>query len=77
MPPLRVASGVVVAASTGDALHEEEVFFPGDVIHALNGTTVTSLAGLREALDKLRAGDAVVAHVERRGEMVYVAFELE
>jgi S1-C subfamily serine protease len=68
---------VLVAASTLDAFREEEVFFPGDIIHAVNGTAISSLDALRAAIDRLQPGDALVAHVERGGEMTYVAFQVE
>ncbi len=77
MPTLRKQTGVVVAASAAASFHEEEVFAPGDVIYAMNGAPVAGLAALREAAAKLHPGDAVVAQVERRGELVYVAFEAE
>ena len=50
---------------------------PGDVIHAINQKQVMSLADLRNALDKLRSGDAVVLHLERGGELLYLAFTVE
>jgi serine protease Do len=77
MPSVRTPSGVLVAASTLDAFREEEVFFPGDIIHAVNGTAISSLDALRAAIDRLQPGDALVAHVERGGEMTYVAFQVE
>jgi S1-C subfamily serine protease len=77
LPRLRSKTGVVVAASAGDALYWEEHFEPGDVIHALNGAPVTSLEGLRGMVAKLQVGAPIAAQVERQGEMLYVAFEVE
>ena len=77
LPSLRKPGGVVVAASASDALYWEERFAPGDVIHALNGAPITNLEALRGAAGKLQSGDPVAAQVERRGKMLYVAFEVE
>jgi serine protease Do len=75
LPDLRIPTGVIVAARTLGA--EQEIpLQTGDVIHALNGTPVTSLAGLRESLAKLKPGDAVALLVERFGQLIYVSFLL-
>jgi S1-C subfamily serine protease len=50
---------------------------PGDVIYAINRRPVRDLPGLRDVLGQLQAGDAVVLHVERRGELMFVSFTLE
>jgi len=77
LPRLRKQGGVIVAARTASAHAWEEGFQPGDVIHSLNGAAITTLAALRTAAASLRGGDAVVAQIERRGRLLYVAFELE
>jgi S1-C subfamily serine protease len=64
-----------VAARTLGA-SEEIPIQTGDVIHGVNGTTITTLAGLRQALDNLKSGDAVVLQVERYGQLIYVSFLL-
>ena len=76
-PHPRGTEGVVVAVSTSSSLHSEEHFHPGDVIYSVNGTPVKDLASLRQQVEPLRVGDAVVAHVERHGHLLYVAFEVE
>jgi serine protease Do len=76
-PPLRKASGVLVAASSNDTFFREEVFFPGDVIHAVNGKEIATLAALRDAVNAVPTGGAIACLVERRGSMVYVAVEAE
>ncbi len=55
---------------------EEIPIQTGDVIHGINGTTITTLAGLRAALDNLKVGDAVALLVERYGQLIYVSFLL-
>ncbi len=78
LPDLRVASGVVVAAAsrTGPPAWEGELQ-PGDVIHAVNRTLVTDIAALRTAVDGLKVGEALVVHVERGGEMLFLAGRVE
>jgi serine protease Do len=76
LPDLRIPTGVIVAAKTLGAEHGEVPLETGDVIHALNGTTITSLSGLRDALEKLKPGDAVALLVERYTQLIYVSFLL-
>ncbi len=76
LPGLRINAGVLVAAiAAGAAL--ETGLRSGDVIHAVNGTAIASLEGLRAALDGLKPGDAVALQLEREGSLMYLAFELE
>jgi serine protease Do len=77
LPPLRVPSGVVVAARTVGAAGAASGLQPGDVLHAVNRTSVESLADLRRAVDAIRPGDPIVLQVERQGRLNYLAFELE
>ena len=74
LPDLRIPSGIIVAAKTLGTGAGEVPLQTGDVIHGLNGTTVTSMADLREGVAKLAAGDAVVLLIERYGQLIYVSF---
>ncbi len=76
LPDLRIPSGVIVAAKASEAGSEQVPLQTGDVIHALNGTTVTSMADLRQGLANLKPGDAVVLLVERYGQIIYVSFTI-
>ena len=76
LPDLRIPTGVIVAAKTMDAGAGEAPLQTGDVIHGLNGTTISSLADLRAGLNALKPGDAVVLHIERYGQLIYVSFVL-
>jgi serine protease Do len=76
LPDLRIPSGVIVAAKTSGTGIGEVPLQTGDVIHGLNGTTITSMAELRDGLAKLSPGDAVVLLIERYGQMIYVSFVL-
>jgi serine protease Do len=77
LPPLRAQAGVLVAASAPDAPAWRDPLLPGDVIYTLNQEPVPTLARLRELLAARPAGRPVVLHVERAGELRYLAFELE
>ena len=78
LPALRLPTGVVVAVSSAGALPARgKPLQPGDVIHALNGGAVGSLAGLRSSLESLDPGDSVVLQVERAGQLLYVTLTLE
>ena len=74
---LRIASGVVVLGRAAELITPETGLQTGDVIHALNTTPVTSLDGLRAAVQKLKIGDPVVLQVERSDGLTYLSFEME
>ena len=78
LPPLREKSGVIVAARAADApFHDNALLLPGDVIHRLNRSPVRNVGELRNALGGLLLGDAVVCQVERNGQLMFVALEIE
>jgi serine protease Do len=75
---LRVRSGVAVASTVAEAIDSKEGgLAPGDVVFAINNTPINDLAMLRGILDGLRIGDPVVLQLERRGELMYLAFTIE
>ncbi|HSZ20276.1 MAG TPA: trypsin-like peptidase domain-containing protein [Candidatus Acidoferrum sp.] len=76
LPELRIPSGIIVAAKTLGSGIAEVPLQTGDVIHGLNGVTVTGMADLREGLANLATGDAVVLLIERYGQLIYVSFVL-
>jgi S1-C subfamily serine protease len=47
------------------------------VIYAVNRVPVSGLGDLRARLEKLQIGDPVVVQLQRRGELMYLAFTLE
>jgi serine protease Do len=75
LPDLRIPTGVVVAAKTLGASSEIPLQ-TGDVIHGFNGTTITTLAELRDAIAKLKPGDPVALLVERFSQLMYVTFSI-
>jgi serine protease Do len=71
---LRISTGVIVVARTQGSRTSEIPLQTGDVIHSLNGTTITTLDGLREALSKAKVGDAIALQIERYGQLYFIAF---
>jgi serine protease Do len=74
---LRVPSGVLVAAHAEDRHSAAVSLSAGDVIHSVNGASVSDLQELRAALDGLKPHSPVVLQIEREGLLSFVAFELE
>jgi serine protease Do len=74
LPDLRKPYGVVVAARIATAPSDLQ---PGDVIHEINGTPVTTIAALRDAMDRHRPGTALVLQVERDGKLTYRTLDIE
>ena len=78
LPVVRVGDGVVVVSTVAGALDARDGgLAPGDVIYAINRTAVPGLAELRARLEAMKPGDAVVLHLERRGELMLLAFTME
>jgi S1-C subfamily serine protease len=47
------------------------------VIYAINSKPIVGLTDLRTILDGLKAGDGVVLQLERRGQLMYLAFTID
>jgi serine protease Do len=75
LPSLRESSGVIVAARAAGL--PDAPLITGDVIHAVNGSPITSINGLRSGLDLVKPGDPVVLQVERDGGLMFVTMLLE
>ena len=71
---LRIPWGVAVAARTADFAGLD--LSPGDVIHAVNASSVTDVDTLRKLLDGFRPGDAVVLQIERADGLRFVGLEV-
>src|SRR6266550_3462124 len=76
LPGLRVSSGVIVAAKAADSSVDTSLS-AGDVIHAINGAQVETMAALRSSLDRLSSNTPVVLQIEREGKLMFVSFELD
>ena len=74
---LRIPSGVIVLGRAADLITPDTGLQTGDVIHALNTTSITSMDALRAAVLALKTGDPVVLQVERSDGLTYLSFEME
>jgi serine protease Do len=74
---LRIPSGVIVLGRAADLITPETGLQTGDIIHALNTTSITSLDTLRNAVLALKTGAPVVLQIERSDGLTYLSFEME
>ncbi len=77
LPKLRGTDGVVVAALSPGPAYGLVDLQAGDVIYKVNNQPVADLDALRRILDGVQRGEALVLQVERRGELMFLAFEIE
>src|SRR5580700_10582500 len=70
---LRISSGVVVIARAADLIGPETGLKSGDIIHAVNKTSVDSVDSLRSVLHDLKASAPVVLQVERDSQLQWLA----
>jgi S1-C subfamily serine protease len=57
-------------AGSSDAL------YPGDVIYAVNDTSVGNMAQLEAALQSAQRGETVAVHIERLGQLQFLVIEI-
>jgi serine protease Do len=69
LPSLRRLAGVVVASQAGE-------LFPGDVVYAVNGAKIGSLADLEAAVREAKRGDQVALQIDRQGQLQFVVAEV-
>jgi serine protease Do len=78
LEPLRRTQGVVVASVAADApFSQQGRLQAGDVIYAMNGQGVASVAELTRAAGRLTFGAPAVLQIERDGALMYLGFRLE
>jgi serine protease Do len=77
VPDLRDPTGVIVVARAAGSAGGENSLTTGDVIHAVNGSPITSMAGLRSALDKMAPGVPMVLQIERDQSFTFVTLLME
>ena len=73
--PLRIGSGVLVAARAIDS-DADVPLQAGDVIHTINGASVKTSAELRNVLSHTSPNSPLVLQIERSGKLMYIAFKL-
>jgi serine protease Do len=74
---LRIPSGVIVLGRAADLITPETGLQTGDIIHALNTDSITSVDALRSAVLALKTGAPVVLQIERSDGLTYLSFEME
>ena len=75
---VRSPCGVIVVGRTPDTADSADSgLVAGDTIYAINRTAVGSVAELREAAAALAPRSPVVLQVERNGQSIFLAFELD
>ncbi len=77
LPDLRQSSGVIVIARAAESGFSATSLATGDVIHAINGLPVISLAFLRSQLESIKPDEPVVLQIEREGAFTYLSFQME
>ena len=77
VPWVRRPGGLLVAAWDAGSPTIDTGLLPGDVMYELNGAPLATLADLTQRLGLLQPGGPVVLHVDRLGEMRFIAFERE
>lgn len=73
----RLPYGVLVAARSADSPSSDQTLEAGDVIVAVNGTPLKALAELRSIVGRMPARAPVVFQVQRFGQLMFIALELE
>ena len=69
---LRGGPGVLVLALAGAGLAGQDAVEPGDVVHAVNGTSVDTVEALRGTLEAVPDGAPLVLQIERAGMLSYL-----
>jgi serine protease Do len=73
----RVPYGVLVAARSADSPSSDQALAAGDIIVSVNGSPVKALADLRSIVGRMPGRAAAVFQVQRFGQLMFVALELE
>jgi serine protease Do len=77
LPGIRRENGIIVVARAVDAPYWDIGLLPGDVIYSINRQIFKDLSDLQQILSGYQTGDAIVLEIQRRKEIIYVAFEME
>jgi len=77
MPNLRLPFGAVVVGRSQRARTADIPLSAGDVIHAVNGTVVSTFDELDAAMSGLEPQSPVALQIERGGKLMFVTFTVE
>jgi serine protease Do len=73
----RMPYGVLIAARSADSPSSDQALEAGDIIVSMNGSPVKALADLRSMVGRMPGRAAAVFQVQRFGQLMFVALELE
>jgi serine protease Do len=76
LPALRRLGGVVVAGVATELAGSSDALYPGDVIYAVNETSVGDLQQLEAALQSAPRGESVAVQIERLGQLQFLVIEI-
>ena len=69
---------MVIAAVSNDTPYSQQgQLRAGDVLYAVNGKPIATVAELKAAAAELKPNDATVLQIEREGGLMYIAFRAE
>ena len=74
-PDARVSDGVVIAAMSEGIPRGASKLSAGDVVHAVNGSAIHNMDGLRTTLNKIPPDEPVVLQLERDGRFRYITVD--
>jgi len=74
--PTASGPGVLVVARLRESDTRAELA-AGDVICSVNSVPITSVAQLRATIESFKPGDAIALQLERKGKLMYIAFEMD
>jgi serine protease Do len=77
LPPRRKLNGVVVAVKLIGVAATRNDLQTGDVIYSVNRAMIKDVTELNAALNQIKSGGPLLLQIERRGQVMYQAFELE
>jgi len=77
MPNLRLPFGAVVVGRSQRSRTADIPLSAGDVIHAVNGTVVSTFDELDAAMSGLEPQSPVALQIERGGKLMFVTFTVE
>ena len=74
-PDARGSDGVVIAAMSEGIPRGSSKLSAGDVVHAVNGSAIHNMDGLRTTLNKIPPDEPVVLQLERDGRFRYITVD--
>jgi hypothetical protein len=77
LPETRLGVGVVVAATYDGIAYDTDDLEAGDILHEINNQSIHDMASLGECLQKIDKHESLIAQIERKGHLLYIAVPAE